>query len=247
MWMGAWWVGYPRLGPWLHARALGLIGATADYFFTYMGPELLLFGFGLIGIPLLYVLAIRLLPPVSQVLAVFLCTVAGSAAVYTDVVMIAREAERLCMTEAGIRVYRQVPPGSILGIRDPSRLVRLGVEAVEYTDRRGKVWRVNVSGKDTSTHEVAAIASSYEYRAALHLRFNRHFERDHLTLLDRKTGEVLAEAKGFRIFRGWADRLIDIGFHFRPPFCWQGKPDRRGGTGFSFPEDLVSAALLPTP
>lgn len=243
LWTVAWWAAYPRLGPWIHAQGMRLLGSTADYFFTYMGPELLLFGFGLVGVPVLYVLLLRRLSPRGQLAATGFAVLAATTAFYADVMLIARSAERLCTREAGLRVHLRVPPAGVLGIRDVRGLTRFGIGFAEYEDARGRLWRVQAGEDDVQPQQVSAPASRYEYRETLDVVVARGLSRDHVQLVERDTGRVLAEAKSFRIFRGWADRAIDFGLHSRPPICWHGVPDTRGGPKYLFPPDLLRAVF----
>lgn len=242
-WTLAWWIAYPRLGPWIHAQGMRLLGSTADYFFTYMGPELLLFGFGLVGVPALYLSMFRYLSLALQFAAVVLSVVMGVLTVYGDVFAIARDAERFCTTEAGLKTHRRVTAPSIFGLHDPSALSRFGVHTVEYRDYRDRIWRVSLTKEGVQTREVDSIASSFEYRQLQHRSVTPHIGRTQVMLVERASGDVVAEAHGFRIFRGWADRVIDFGLHFRPPLCWQGKPISRGGKEIRLPRDLLRAAL----
>lgn len=246
-WICAWWTGYPRIGPWVHSQAMRLLGSTADYFFTYMGPELLLFGFGLVGVPVLYLGMFRFLSLTLQFAAVALSVALALLAVYGDVFAIARDAERYCTTEAGLKIHRRVTAPSIFGLHDPSTHSRFGVHTVEYTDYRDRIWQVSVTEDGVRTREVESISSPYEYRDLQHQAVTPHIGRAQVMLVERATGEIVAEARGFRIFRGWADRAIDFGLHFRPPLCWQGTPISRGGKRIHLPNDLLRAALNSPP
>ncbi len=131
VWMIAWWSLYPTLGPKIKAYGLSQLGATADYFFTYFGPELLIFLFGLLVLPILYWLLIRRLQWWLQA-ALVPALLAGFVFIaYYDVVKIAREAEHLCTTEAGLHVYETVEAEGIYGLTDFNYWSQYGFKWVE--------------------------------------------------------------------------------------------------------------------
>ena len=243
VWMVAWWSLYPTLGPKIKAYGLSQLGATADYFFTYFGPELLIFLFGLLVLPILYWLLIRRLQWWLQA-ALFPALLAGFVFIaYYDVVKIAREAEHLCTTEAGLHVYETVEAEGIYGLRDIHYWTKYGFKWLEYTDVLGNYIKLQLNGVEAVKEQVEMLDSRYEYRAVSHEPISLFFERSRDYVRDRTSGRILGDVTYFHIFRGRADRLIDMGFTFTPPICWQGKPAKRGGKRLYLPNDLVEAVV----
>ena len=245
VWMIAWWSLYPTLGPKIKAYGLSQLGATADYFFTYFGPELLIFLFGLLVLPILYWLLIRRFQWWLQA-ALVPALLAGFVFIaYYDVVKIAREAEHLCTTEAGLHVYETVEAEGIYGLTDINYWSQYGFKWVEYTDVLGKHFKLRLSGSQIVNEQIERPESLYEYRSESHQPISRYFEKSRDSILNRETGSVLGEITYFHIFRGWADRSIDVGFKFIPPTCWQGRPVKRGGRRFYLPTDLIAGVVEP--
>lgn len=236
IWIIAWWALYPRLGPVVKAFALSRMGSTADYFFTYMGPELLVFAFGLLVLPVLYLVALRRLAWWLQLLAIPALVAAFTVVVYYDVMKIAREAERLCTTQAGLRVYRTVEAEGIYGVSDIRYWAKYGFKWVEYADALGGIVRSHLEGNSIVNEFVKTSSSLYEYRIKQPSPLSRHIEIAKQVLLERSNSVPLAELIVLYIHRGWADRAINPGFEFVPPACAGPiklkDPDAIGGTQF---------------
>lgn len=245
VWMVAWWALYPTLGPKIKVYGLTLLGSTADYFFTYFGPELLIFLFGLLVLPILYWLLIRhcrwwlqaALVPVLLAGFVFIA--------YYDVVKIAREAEHLCTTEAGLHVYKTVEAEGFYGDTDITVWSTYGFRWLEDLSVREGTIRVVLENGIPRKQIVDEVLSRYEYRFPIREVVSRYIERSKQVVIDRMNGNILGDLTYFHIFRGWADRTIDFGLSFTPPTCWEDKPIQRGGRQFVGPDDLVRAVIKP--
>lgn len=245
VWMIAWWSLYPTLGPKIKAYGLSQLGATADYFFTYFGPELLIFLFGLLVLPILYWLLIRRLQWWLQA-ALVPALLAGFVFIaYYDVVKIAREAEHLCTTEAGLHVYETVEAEGIYGLRDIHYWTKYGFKWLEYTDVLGKHFRVHLSENRLIKEQIEAPESLFEYRIESHQPISSHLEKSKQLILNRRSGSTLADITYFHIFRGWAARFIDAGFKFIPPVCWEGPPMQSGGKEILGGSSFVKAVIKP--
>lgn len=245
VWMIAWWSLYPTLGPKIKAYGLSQLGATADYFFTYFGPELLIFLFGLLVLPILYWLLIRRLQWWLQA-ALVPALLAGFVFIaYYDVVKIAREAEHLCTTEAGLHVYETVEAEGIYGLWDIEYWAKYGFNWVEYSELDGQHYRaLLVEGKPKTT-TTAALQSVFEFRSESHVPVSAYLEKSRVLIANRISGAVLGEAVYFHIFRGWADRLLDFGLKFTPPMCIKGPPAQRGGNRVLSVSEFVKLVIRP--
>ncbi len=245
VWMIAWWALYPTLGPKIKAYGLSRLGPTADYFFTYFGPELLIFLFGLVVLPLLYFIFIRRGPWWAQAALVPAVLVGFIFVAYYDVVKIAREAEHLCTTEAGLHVYETVEAEGLYGLSDIRYWSKYGFKWLEYTDVVGKNFRSRLDGKEIVREEINSPQSVYEYRVESHRPISQYLEKSRQLILNRSSGSILSEVTYFHIFRGWADRLIDVGFKFIPPICWHGPPVLSGDQSIRGGSRFVKLTLLP--
>jgi hypothetical protein len=244
-WVIAWWSLYLVLGPKLKAYGLARLGTTADYVFTYLGPELLIFLFGLVVVPLLYFLLIRRVPWWLQILLVP-ASVAGFVFVaYYDVVKIAQQAEQLCTKEAGLHVYRTVEAEGFYGDTDIRLWSEYGFKWLEDTSLKLGLVRIHLEGGEVHLEKIVDARSEYEYKLPVRTLVSRHIERSRQTVLNRSDGQTLGDLTYFHIFRGWADRIIDFGLSFSPPICWERLPAVRGGRQFVGPNDLVKAVIKP--
>ncbi len=242
-WIVAWWSLYFALGPQIKAYALAQMGSTADYFFTYLGPELLLLAFGLVVVPLFYLLLLHRLPWWLQALSVPSLIIACAVAVFYDVYKIAREAEHLCTTEAGLKVYRTVEAEGMLGLSDVQYWAARGLKYVERTNSEGEFVRETLAGADVTTEKSAVAMSEFRFAISRAFLDIAPIERNVASVASLKSGEIVGTVTYFHIFRGWADEVIDVGLNFSPPRCWTGVPESRGGEKYTLPTDLVLATI----
>jgi hypothetical protein len=246
-WMTAWWTLYPTLGPKIKAYGLSQLGTTADYFFTYFGPELLIFLFGLVVLPLLYVVLIRRGPWWVQATLIPALLVGFIIAAYYDVVKIAHEAEHLCTTEAGLHVYETVEAEGVYGLWDIEYWSRYGLKWIEYSEPGGRHFRLTLREGEPRKERIDVLKSIFEYRSESHVPVSRHMEKSSEIIANRVSGSLLAEATYFHIFRGWADQITDVGFKFTPPMCIQGPPIQRGGDRIPSSSEFVKLVIRPEP
>jgi len=241
-WFIAWWTLYPRLGPDIKAWGLSLLGPTADYFFTYMGPELLIFAFGLVVIPLLYFFVLRRLAYWLQLLLIPTLLASCVFAAYFDVFQIAREAERLCTTEAGMRVYKTVEAEGIYGLHDIRLWSKHGFKWIEYSQEK-KYFKETLDEEGVKVVSIDEPQSRYEYRSSPIKERAPQIEVTHRSVTDRTTNEDVADVTYFHIFRGKIDRILNFGLQFIPPICYGGPPVQNGGIQIDIPTDLVNAVV----
>ncbi|MGD9603129.1 MAG: hypothetical protein AB7O21_17765 [Gammaproteobacteria bacterium] len=246
LWMTAWWMLFPRLGPQVKAWALARMGRTADYFFTYLGPELAVFVFGLVVLPLLYLLLLRHLPLLLQGIVTPLLVLAATIGAYWDVYQIAREAEHLCTTEAGLKVYRRVEAEGFLGDSDIAYWNKRGFEWTEHLDSTGTVFKHTLVDGIPNVQRRDRVESRFEYRLPERRAISANLEESRQRVVDRLDGQILGEIVSIHIFRGQLDRFVDFGLHFSPPTCWEDKPHERGGRRFSGPRELILAVIEPS-
>lgn len=246
LWMTAWWMLFPRLGPQVKAWALARMGRTADYFFTYLGPELAVFVFGLVVLPLLYLLLLRHLPLLLQGIVTPLLVLAATVGAYWDVYQIAREAEHLCTTEAGLKVYRRVEAEGFVGDSNISYWSKRGFKWTEATDSKGNAFRYTMRNGAAHAEPISRVSGVFEYRPPVRRVVSSSIEMSEQTVIDNRESEILGKLTYFHIFRGRLDRVIDFGLHFAPPICWEQKPFQRGGRTFAGPVELVLAVIEPS-
>lgn len=239
VWIAAWWSLYPVLGPKAKAYGLARLGSAADYFFTYMGPELLIFLFGLVVLPLVYYFVLRRLQVWVQVVLAPVLLAGFMVIAYYDVVQIARQAEHLCTTEAGLRVYKTVEAEGIYGLSDIEYWSKYGFKWLESSDGKGGFVRATIQNSKKYIEKIASPSSRFEYVVMPNEVISPRFERSRTVVRNRLDQQVLGESIEIYIFRGWADRAIDFGFNYSPPICWDGPPLERGG-----PRPLDSNQLI---
>ncbi|MBI2800433.1 MAG: hypothetical protein HYX63_09115 [Gammaproteobacteria bacterium] len=244
-WIVAWWSSYTTVGPRLKAYGLKQLGSAADYFFTYLGPELLILLFGLVVLPVLYYFLIRRLRVWLQVLVVPALLGGFIYLAYFDVVKIARAAEHLCTTEAGMHIYKTVEAEGFYGVIDIDPWLKRGFKWVEISDGPKKYLRGSMKDGRVFVEPVMTLISSYEYAFEPIEVWKSHFERNREVVRHRESREVLGEIIYFHIYRGWADRRAEFGLTFIPPICWDGPPPKRGGGKAIWSDELISSTIYP--
>ena len=244
-WIVAWWSSYTTVGPRIKAYGLKQLGSAADYFFTYLGPELLILLFGLVVLPVLYYFLIRRLRVWLQVLVVPMLLGGFIYLAYFDVVKIAREAERLCTTGAGMHVYKTVEAEGFYGVIDIDPWLKRGFKWVEISNGPKRYLRGSMKDGKVFVEPVTSLLSNYEFSREPTEIWQSYFERNRRVVRNRENGDVLGDMVFFHIYRGWADRATDFGLTFIPPICWHGPPPERGGERGTRIADFISATIHP--
>lgn len=221
--------------------------STWDYAVSYGGPSLFMTVVFVVVLPLVYFKLARPRfqrwpPRLAVLLGVWL--VAWCIA-YGDVLLIAREAKRLCETEAGLRVYRQDAANGFLGTTDIKRWASFGFSYVENKSSDGKlrifeivdgVVRESDSPLQKSEHEFSISLSPADFKMV------RHSERvTHL-----RTGKVIGEQMLIFLRPGWIDSVVGrvTGIRQIPKFCWGNGRITTEGLDVST-SDLIVKTLLP--
>lgn len=180
-----------------------------DYAVSYGGPSLFMTVVFVVVLPLVYFKFARPRfqrwpPRLAVVLGVWL--VAWCIA-YGDVLLIAREAKRLCETEAGLRVYRTATANGFFGSNDIEEWAPMGFEFVEFEKPGGRIYRYSEKGGEFSEELISGLKSKYGYSTrAAQPSYGVVIRVEQIS--DLMSGEVLGERRMFRILPGWIDQLL---------------------------------------
>lgn len=210
--------------------------AGTTYFFQLWGVFVLV-----LLVPVLWWLSSRWvrwkLPDRTPMAKVF-ATMGGTAillvlsviGMYWDVYLIGQRAKVLC-EQTGLKVYRTVEAEGFLGENDIEYWNKYGFKYVEFEDRyvwpKPKFYRYTLDSNDQKRkEEVAAPISRYEFmqleRLPVAKKFpDNHFAKARLKIIDRVTGEMIAEYVFYNIYPGWVDGffLSRTGLTFIPWSC----------------------------
>lgn len=216
-----------------------------DYAVSYGGPSLFMTAVFVVVLPLVYLKFARPRfqrwpPRLAVLLGVWL--VAWCVA-YGDVLWIAREAKRLCETEAGLRVYGTAEAEGFAGLSSIEDWAKFGFSFVERIHSSGgsTVYRL-VDGVPSST-ESSVARSKYAYG----LRYSeesRYVSMKIETVSRVESDEVIGELVTFIPHLGWLDSAIagNLGASYSPKMC--------DGRGLMSPEnktlsfkDLIRSTL----
>ena len=138
---------------------------------------------------------------------------------YGDVLLIAREAKRVCEAEAGLRVYRTVEADGFAGSNDIRKWAARGFRYVEELNEgtNSTLYKlvdgnlsVSISEKAISTHEYITVSSVQPYQIVRRAELVRSIQ----------SREVLGERVMFAIPVGWLDRMVTDGLGFRRQPVW---------------------------
>lgn len=218
-----------------------------DYVVTYGGPSLFMTAVFLLVMPIAW---FKLARPrfkrwpsrLAVMLAVW--TLAWFIA-YGDVLMIAREAKRLCETEAGLKVYSTAKVSGFAGVTSIREWALRGFSYVEYIDVTGKsiIYRM-VNGIPTKIPSDRTF-SVFEYSRGTDKIIGKLVVS--LEQVRRINGsDVLGEIVTYRPQIGWVDRFIGqyVGLNPTPMMC--------EGVGMIDPSErtisyseLIGATLIP--
>jgi hypothetical protein len=220
-----------------------------DYVVTYGGPSLFMTAVFLLVMPIAW---FKLARPrfkrwpsrLAVMLAVW--TLAWFIA-YGDVLMIAREAKRLCETEAGLKVYRTVEVDGFAGSGDIDYWFKHGFRFVEFQHPDGKVLRYVNAKKPEVLSSSKEMKSSFQYE---YLGWVKPNDRDNFfpnkrIVRDLESGEVLGELVMFSMEYGWLDSPIASATGAHNSFC-QGGPPRRYDELLQDERSLISSVLFPS-
>ncbi len=193
-----------------------------DYVVTYGGPSLFMTAVFLFVMPIAW---FKLARPrfrrwpsrLAVMLAVW--TLAWFIA-YGDVLMIAREAKRLCETEAGLKVYRTVEVEGFAGTNDIEKWATNGFSFVESEKPGGSLVRYIIAENVKQAFVVPKLSSRYEY-ATVQKNMPGGIVRRAEQVREISTQEVVGERVMFELPPGFLDRKIigSIGFHRSPVWC----------------------------
>lgn len=218
-----------------------------DYVVTYGGPSLFMTAVFLVVMPLVW---FKLARPrferwpsrLAVMLAVWL---AAWLLAYGDVLMIAREAKRVCETEAGLKVYRTVEVEGFAGMTGISEWAVKGFHYVEYIDGTGGtiIYRM-LDGVPLVIHAANTVSLFGYFSEPEKLIGKLSVRREQVRAITG--GDVLGELITYWPTLGWIDRFIGqyVGFNPTPKMC--------EGVGMISPtekrlsyENLIGATLIP--
>lgn len=192
-----------------------------DYMFTYGGPQLFVLFVVFVLTPLVYRFFLKQRIWRARIVSVVALWIAAVFVAYGDVFLIAREAQRLCGEEAGMRVYRTVETNGIIGPLDIREWEGKGIEYIEWGSQKHKQYfRERMVNGQYVKERVPSFISRYEVvRQEVALRLPIVWERE--SIVERETGQVLSEIISFSFYPGWLDsRLLGlVGFTWTPPRC----------------------------
>ncbi len=192
-----------------------------DYVVTYGGPSLFMTAVFLVVMPLIW---FKLARPrferwpsrLAVMLAVWL---AAWLLAYGDVLMIAREAKRVCETEAGLKVYRTVEVEGFAGTNDIKKWADYGFSFVEDRKPSGEILRYEFVNGQKAIFSVSTVVSQFEYAVA-YSELPRRITRRAEQVREIVTHQILGERVMFELPPGWVDRKLGgLGFHRVPVWC----------------------------
>lgn len=193
-----------------------------DYAVSYGGPSLFMTAVFLTVMPLVWFKFARpRLRRWPSRLAVMLSVwmIAWFIA-YGDVLLIAREAKRLCEAEAGLRVYKQATVAGFAGVFNIVPWAKRGFEFTEYKRADNRVVRQEMAGDTVVRKVVDSTRSRYEYVRTTE-SLSRWLEKDIQVVREISSEEVLGRFVEIRIYPGWVDRVFVglFGGRISPTYC----------------------------
>ena len=218
-----------------------------DYVVTYGGPSIFMTAVFVFVLPLVYFKFARpryaRWPARLAVLLGVWCLAFGVA--YGDVFLIARDAKRLCETEAGMKIYRTVEAEGFAGVSSIETWAPRGFRFVESQTSNGEKFRHEVVDGSVRKLKIDEYKSFFEYRTQSSV-IDSHLVRLAESVEVISSGETLAEIVGFRIFPGWIDRALIrlIGFSWHPAACYGPTKHGRSESAGEFGR-VISASIFP--
>lgn len=216
-----------------------------DYVVTYGGPSLFMTAVFVFVMPLVW---FKLARPRFRRWPSRLAVMLGAWLIawfiaYGDVLMIAREAKRVCEAEAGLKVYRTAKADGFLGVYNIEPWKKRGFSFTEYKRSDGLYVRQEILDKKIKKTTADLPMSNYEYAYKTE-SLSRNLSRDVQLVRDMSTNKPLGELVHIRIYPGWLDSffLSLTGARFSPAYC----PDKQGR--YSAEESyvqIIDATLTP--
>ncbi|HMM76514.1 MAG TPA: hypothetical protein PJ986_12445 [Gammaproteobacteria bacterium] len=219
-----------------------------DYVVTYGGPSLFMTAVFLVVMPLIW---FKLARPrferwpsrLAVMLAVWL---AAWLLAYGDVLMIAREAKRVCETEAGLKVYRTVEVEGFAGTSDIEYWSTQGFSFVESRQPDGTIFRYVPQGEPIRLALQDEMKSKFEY---VYLGWTtpkdrKNFYPNTRVIRDIISGEIIGQLVMFSMRYGWLDSPFASSTGAQNSYCQGGVPvhyEELEHDGRSF----ISAVLKP--
>jgi hypothetical protein len=199
------------------------------YMHTYGGPELFMLFVVFVVTPFVFVVYLRPYGVAARLVTIAILWVGAFIAAYWDVYRIAREARRLCNTEAGMYVHRTVEAEGFMGVSDIEHWAEKGFRFVEMEFAGQQRYRYALVGGEVVKEHVDELRSRYEYTTDSTV-LEMPFVRTRDLIRDRSTGEVLGEVVAFKKYPGWLDsRFVGLlGFSWTPPRCDDDYPPEPG-------------------
>lgn len=193
-----------------------------DYVVTYGGPSLFMTAVFLFVMPIVWFkLARPRFKRWPSRLAVMLAVwMTAWFIAYGDVLMIAREAKRVCETEAGLKVYRTVEAEGFAGTNDIVEWAEQGFSYVEFRSPGGEIFRYRLVDGKREASSASQMISRYEYAVE-----NRTLPQGIVSRAEQvreiSTHNILGERIMFEIPPGRLDRKLigGLGFHRNPVWC----------------------------
>ena len=193
-----------------------------DYVVTYGGPSLFMTAVFVVVLPLVWfkLARPRLRRWPSRLALMLAVWIAAWLIAYGDVLMIAREAKRVCEAEAGLRVYRTVEVEGFAGTNDIRKWSEYGFRFVENQDQSGDVRRYEMVEGHVVVTSGVELRSKYQYKpttSVLPYGIVRRAEQ----VRGINTNELLGERVMFGLPAGWVDsQFVDkLGFRRTPVWC----------------------------
>ncbi len=224
---------------------IATVPPLSDFVLSYGGPSLVLTLGLVLGLPWVY---LRWLRPRGQRWWVRLAVLAGLwgglwVLVYGDVLWRAHEARHLCLSEGGLKVYRQAEAEGFMGLVDFAPWAAAGFRYVE-TEGNVLIRTELVDGKPVERRVDQPLAR-YQLQEVL-TPGGGSLTRISLQMQDRERGEVLGEVLRFELAPGWVDRrLMGLLGAPLPAYCVGPKVGRF--EKFPHLEDPLIAATLRPP
>ncbi len=217
-----------------------------DYVVTYGGPSLFMTAVFIVVLPLVWFKLARphLRRWPSRLALMLAVWIAAWLIAYGDVLMIAREAKRVCETEAGLRIYRTVEAEGFAGVSNIEPWIKRGFRFTEYRRVDGSLLKQEKIGADIVKTISKSPISHYEYIFRIE-RISKKLSKDVRMVRDISTQEKLGEMVEIRIYPGWADSVFLTVFGARSsPVRCPSINSKEEETRASY-EELIDATLVP--
>lgn len=145
---------------------------------------------------------------------------------YGDVLLIAREAKRVCEAEAGLRVYQRANAEGFAGSDDIQFWSSKGFRFVEKERDDGVVYRYAIGMPPQRLGSSAEMISryKYEYWGLVVSEREGGFIPNKRVIRDLETGQVLGELVRFSVPYGWIDGYFSAATGAENLHCEGGAP-----------------------